>query len=86
MITIALTLAIAGLAGAQSDGTDDRRVEQPKGYHIILHPARTGDTPPDVKREKAEEDNNRRRRNNTEITDQTPPTRQPELKPKSIQP
>jgi len=86
MITLALTLAIAGLAGAQSDGTDDRRVEQPKGYHIILHPARTGETPPDVKREKAEEDNNRRRRNNTEITDQTPPTRQPELKPKSIQP
>jgi hypothetical protein len=87
MITLALALALPALLSSQQlDRTEDRRVEQSKGYHIVSHPARTGETPPDVKREKAEEDNNRRRRSDMEITDQTPPTRQPELKPKSIQP
>ena len=85
-------MAILFLAGAacllaflQSGASEDRRVEQRKGYHIITRPARTGETPADVKQEKADEDT-RRKRGNQDLTDQTPPTRQPELKPKQIQP
>ena len=87
MPTLALVLVLPALISAQqSERTEDRRVEQPKGYHIVSNPARTGETPSGVKREKLEEDSNRRRRSDTEIMGQTPPTRQPELKPKSIQP
>ena len=71
----------------QSDQSVDRRVEQPKGYHIIARPARTGETPPDVKQEKADEDRRRNNgRNDTDINNQTPPTRQPDLKPKGVTP
>ena len=60
-------------------------MEQRKGYHIVHGPTRTGETPAAVKQEKASEDD-RRKRGNQDLTDQAPPTRQPELKPKQIQP
>jgi len=72
-------------AAVQSEPSADTRTERPKGYHIVKRPERIGETPQEVKREKAEEDNNRRRRN-TDIGDQSPPTREPELKPKQITP
>ena len=74
----------AALSHAQNESLEDRRVERAKGYHIISRPARTGETPPEVKQEKAEED--RRRRNDTDIFNQSIPTREPELKPKTTQP
>lgn len=64
----------------------DKRVEQPKGYHIVQNPARTGETPAEVKQQKAEEDSNAQRRKNTIIGDQSAPTREPELKPRDIKP
>lgn len=88
MKVLCLGLAAAGTWFClQADQTVDRRVEQAKGYHIITRPARSGETPPDVKQEKAEEDRRRNNgRNETDISNQTPPTRQPELKPKGVTP
>jgi len=87
MRTLWLFALVTGAALAQqSDQTEDRRIERPKGYHIISRPARVGETPPEVKQEKADEDS-RRRRNNTDIFDQNSiPTREPELKPTTIKP
>ena len=87
MATLCFATAIALLFPAQNRAIAeaDHRVEQPKGYHVIARPVRTGETPPEVKQEKADDDN-RRKRTGMDITDQVPPTRQPELKPKEIKP
>ena len=85
MKIIWLLSVICGLScAAQSDDTVDRRIVRPKGYHIISRPARKGETPPEVKQEKADDD--RRRRQDTDISNQAPPTRDPQLKPKSVTP
>ncbi len=93
MKAVTLLVIVTGMMEAAQSGstTDpsadsrDTRIERAKGYHIVKHPDRTGATPEDVKLEKAEEDNARRRRN-TNISDQAPPTREPELKPRLITP
>ena len=81
-----LLLTTAGMLQAQNESSGDRRVERAKGYHIVSRPARSGETPPEVKQEKADEDRRRGNRNNTDISNQTVPTREPELKPKTLQP
>lgn len=78
-------ITIGSVHAQQADRIVDRRVERAKGYHIIARPARTGETPPEIKQEKAEEDR-RRGRNDTDISNQTIPTRDPEIKPKDIKP
>ncbi len=77
------TLACAVMPMAASD---DKRVEQPHGYHIVVRPARAGETPPEAKELQTDDSVQRRRANNTEIGNRTPPTREPELKPKEIKP
>ena len=85
MKTVSLALTLSAVACfAQTESNQDRRVERVKGYHIISRPARTGETPPEVKAEKAEED--RRRHTDTDISNQLQPTREPELKPKTVTP
>ncbi len=80
--TIGTVLFVCGFAAL----AEDKRVEQPKGYHFVTRPARTGETPPEVKQEKMDEDNSRRTKGNYDISDQSAPTREPELKPKEIKP
>jgi len=81
-VAIETALFVCGLVAL----AEDKRVEQPKGYHIVTKPARTGETPPEVKQEKMDEDNSRRRKPSYDIRDQAAPTREPELQPKEIKP
>ncbi|MDQ6664840.1 MAG: hypothetical protein M3Z23_10650 [Acidobacteriota bacterium] len=81
LLSIAAVLPLAG----QSEPPEDRRIVTRKGYHIVKRPARSGETPPEVKQEKSDEDR-QRVRHDTDINNQTLPTREPELKPREIKP
>jgi len=74
------------IAATGDAASDDKRVEQAHGYHILVRPARTGETPPEAKQPQPNDSVQRRRGSDTEIGNQTAPTREPELKPKEIKP
>jgi len=74
-LLLLIAAALPSVAQKES-AAEDRRVVVPHGYHIVKRPARSGETPPEVKQEKADEDS-RRARQDIDINNQTVPTRAP---------